>query len=104
MALDNVDDSFNTFWDLFKELYDMHFPVIQIRFNRNIHQINKHMTRGLLVSWKRKEVLHSAAVATRSEEDLLAYRTYGNIYNSLLKLSKKTYFENNLQIENMGFT
>jgi hypothetical protein len=54
------------------------------------------MTRGLLISRKRKEVLHSAAVATRSDEDLLAYRTHRNIYNSLLKLSKKLYFENNL--------
>jgi hypothetical protein len=97
LALDNVDDSFNTFWDLFKELYELHFPVTQIRFNRNIHQINKHMTRGLLISRKRKEALHSAAVATRSEEDLLTYRTYRNICNSLLKLSKKLYFENNLQ-------
>jgi hypothetical protein len=36
----HVDIAFDAFWAEFKQLYDLCFPLITTKFNRNIHKIN----------------------------------------------------------------
>jgi hypothetical protein len=42
-ATDDVNVSFNNFWDTFSSLYDLHFPLIKFKLNRNIHCLNDFM-------------------------------------------------------------
>ena len=49
LACSEVDESYGLFWNDFKALYELHFPLKQVKFNKNLHSINKFMTRGLLV-------------------------------------------------------
>jgi hypothetical protein len=46
----NVNDSYNKFWDDFKQIFDLCFPCVKTKFNKNLHKINNFMTRGLLIS------------------------------------------------------
>ncbi len=73
-------------------MFELHFPLTKTKFNRNIHKINEFMTAGLLISRKTKITLHKKAIInpTLFYEH---YKTFRNIFNSTLRLSKKLFFE-----------
>jgi hypothetical protein len=50
----DVNSSFEKCWDIFNTLYDLHFPLKNVKINKNVHKINNFMTKGLLVSRKNK--------------------------------------------------
>jgi hypothetical protein len=52
-ASDDVNVSFNNFWDTFSTIYDLHFPLTKFKLNRNQHSLNDFMTSALLVSRRR---------------------------------------------------
>jgi hypothetical protein len=54
------------------------------------------MTIGLLTSRNTKSKLHKQALLDPSAHNISRYRSYRNIYNTVLRLSKKLYFEKNL--------
>jgi hypothetical protein len=90
------DSSFNTFWTIFKELFDIHFPLISTRLNRNIHKINPYMTAGLLISRRRKHSLYMNSINTPSAENISTYKKYRNMYNTLVRLSRKMCYASSL--------
>ena len=94
LACNDVDACFEIFWTEFKSLFDLCFPETPVKFNKNIHKIRDYMTRGLLISRSRKTELHKKSLANPSPENLQVYRAYRNIFNSLMRLSKKLYFDN----------
>jgi hypothetical protein len=106
---DDVDGSFDKFWTIFHDLYNLHFPKKVVKFNKNYHKINNYMTTGLLVSRSKKLELCkiSSKERTGTPQSFENYKKYGNTYNSLLRLSKKMYFDKNFEIvkkkqKNMG--
>ena len=48
-ASNDVDVAYGNFWNSFKTLYDLIFPPIKKKFNKNFHKINAYMTQGLLI-------------------------------------------------------
>jgi len=89
----DVDKSFDLFWNDFDALYKLHFPLTKIKFNRNIHKINNYMTQGLLVSRATKLELCKKAAKERTQLASENYKKYRNLYNTLLRNSKKMYFD-----------
>ncbi len=65
----DVNSSFNKFWEIFSSLYDQHFPKIHMRFNRNKHKINGFMTDELLLARNRKIELHKISLKNKTLED-----------------------------------
>ena len=90
--------AFNSFWETFKSLFDMHFPVKKVYFNKNVHKIQGFMTNGLLKSRRTKLKLFNFYISNPSEASLAEYRQYRNIYNNLIRTSKRMYFEQNLDM------
>ena len=87
---DNANLAFNQFFDTFKDFFDIYFPLEpKKRPNKNVSAINDFMTNGLLISRLNKDRLHKKYLTTRSVENLNNYKNYRNIYNSILKASKK---------------
>ena len=97
LASNNANDSFDIFWDTFKTLFDLHFPVSQTKFNKNFHKINAFMTNGLLTSKRQKNFLHKKMVADPSPLNKNNFKTYRNTFNSLIRISKKMYYEEALE-------
>jgi hypothetical protein len=64
LACNNVNDSYTSFWDIFKLLFDLNFPVKDKKFNKNLHKLNKFMTSRLLVSRTTKINLHKKMLPT----------------------------------------
>ena len=54
----NVDSSFNKFWDIFNNLYNVHLPIKHVKFNKNKHRINGYMSQELLDARATKLYLH----------------------------------------------
>jgi hypothetical protein len=54
------------------------------------------MTAGLLVSRCRKLKLQKTAISVPSLENISAFKVYRNLYNKVMRASKKLYYSNNL--------
>jgi hypothetical protein len=59
------------------------------------------MTSGLLVSRKNKLKLHKTALCDPLPVNVAKYKSYRNIFNSLVRKSKSLYFEDSLN-QNVG--
>ncbi len=83
--------AYDLFEENFQTLYDLYFPIVTVKFNRNIHKLEKWMTTGLMISRTVKNNLYKVSNRTLVNED--AYKKYRNIYNSLIRSAKKLYYE-----------
>ena len=97
----NPTDSYSNFQQLFKDSFEQNFPLKEVRFNKNYHMIEKWMTKGILRSRAKKFNLQSLLSKNPSAENKELYKKYKNVYNKVLKTSKKLYYSN-LLIANQG--
>jgi Reverse transcriptase (RNA-dependent DNA polymerase) len=93
----NVNTALDNFLDSFLTLFDMHFPLKKRRINRNFNRINDFMTAGLLISRRRKNALYKKQLSSPTPNNVNIYKLYRNVYNSVLRKSKKMYYEEALQ-------
>ncbi len=93
-----VSASFDRFWDIFKSLYDEHFPEISVKFNKNKHKINGYMTPELLEMHHMKLYLHKKPLKLKLHRILICTNCIGIITtlhlglvskNTMLKICKK---------------
>ena len=90
--LPDTDLAFETFNNMFQDLFNIYLPEKTRKIKKNRDALNEFMTPGLLKSRKRKLYLarsarNGDAIAKQS------YKTYRNIYKKLVRLSKKLFFE-----------
>jgi hypothetical protein len=85
---------FDNFWNDFSLLYDLHFPLRKVKFNVNYHKIKSYMTTGLLTSRRKKLDLQKKALLNPDMYSVM-YRNYRNMYNSVLRASKKLHIDSN---------
>jgi hypothetical protein len=55
------------------------------------------MTNGLLISWRKKDDLYKIHITSPSQNNTDRYRSYRNLYNKLIRASKKLHIENQLK-------
>ena len=90
-ANNNVDESYEIFWNILKPLYNLHFPETYVRFNKNVHRINDFMTKGLLNSRNRKLVLQKISISDPTPANLNTYKLFRNIYTKTLRAGTVSY-------------
>lgn len=90
----------NTFLDQFFNLFNFHFPYKRVKNNKKTKPLNEFMSKGLLVSRKRKLKLARVAKLRPTIGNKDRYRTYRNLYNKHLKKAKKLHF--NRKIKSAG--
>jgi hypothetical protein len=87
---------FDNFWNDFSAMYELYFPPKRIKFNKNYHKINPYMTPGLLVSRRNKLSLQKKSIINLVMY-LNQYKQYRNLYNTVLRASKKMYIDDNFK-------
>jgi hypothetical protein len=97
-ADNDANSSFNKFWESFQNLYNTHFPLTRVKFNKNKHRINAFMTEELLNTRLTKLNLQKIALKNKTQEDKDRYTAYRNYYNTLLRQSKQKYYSDNLNL------
>jgi hypothetical protein len=91
------EKAYNNFEDIFFTLFNLHFPSTPCKKpNKNKNPIKNFMTQGLIISRKRKLLLAKEAKFSGLDSCKLKYQEYRNIYNRLVKLSKRLYYEKQL--------
>jgi hypothetical protein len=88
--------AYNVFSDIFFNLYELHFPKREIKFNKKHHNLEPWMTKGLLVSRLEKIRLSSFASKHPTALNLQNYKSYRNLFNKMVRCAKKMYFEKEL--------
>jgi hypothetical protein len=96
-SCNEVDLCYDLFWDKFKLLYDLHLPLKTVKFNKNCHKISGFMTNGLLISRRKKDDIYKIHITSPSQNNTDRYRSYRNLYNKLIRASKKIHIENQLK-------
>jgi Reverse transcriptase (RNA-dependent DNA polymerase) len=92
----DVDTCYEKFWDIYDTMYNINFPLVNVKFNKNFHKISDFMTNGLLTSRRNKIRLLKVYANDRSDQNKITYTNYRNLYNKLVKASKKLHISNKL--------
>lgn len=100
LASNCSNEASNIFCNRFFEIFNNNFPLVSIKKNKNFHPLNEFMSKGLLISRRKKMVLARKIKRDKSEILLAYYRTYRNIYNRLIKASKKAHFYRKIENSN----
>ena len=85
--------SYDNFHKTFFELYDLHFPSVTKKFNKNFNKLEKWMTGGLLTSRRTKNSLFKAHLASPSPAFKEKYIKFRNLYNKTVRAMKKAYYD-----------
>jgi Reverse transcriptase (RNA-dependent DNA polymerase) len=97
LSCNDADIAYEHFFSDFKTLFDLNFPPTSRKFNKNFHKIKNFMTSGLLVSRRTKLTLHKKSISEPTAANISAFKSYRNIYNRLVRASKKMYYDSNLK-------
>ena len=97
-VLDSADpqSGLNAFLSTFLDLYNITFPEIITKFNKNVHKKEKWMTAGIMISRNRKMLLCTRSIKDPSQANVETFKTFRNIYNNIVRSAKKLYFEKEL--------
>jgi len=96
LAVPNVNLAYESFWQLYKNIYDATFPLTVLKFNKNMHKVNSFMTAGLLISRGTKISLHKQSLSNPTPLSLNIYKQFQNIYNRTLRAAKILHIKNKL--------
>ena len=81
--------SYSNFSDSFFTLYNLHFPLKKIKFNKIYHKLEIWMSSGLLTSRREKMRLSKLCFTNPTPLNVSTYKIYRNLYNTLIKSCKK---------------
>ena len=90
------NSSYDIFYNIFNQNYNLHFPFVQQYRNVNKKPLNPFMTKGLLKCRNKKISLANIYKSSGINGDKDLYLRYRNIYNSTLRTSKKLYYRREL--------
>jgi exonuclease III len=85
----DVDTAYDCFWNIYNDLYNTCFPIVRVKFNKNLHRRNNFMTIGLLNSRNTKLSLHKTCITNPTVLNIQNYKNYRNLFQKTLRASKK---------------
>ncbi len=91
-----TQQTYDHFSETFFALYDIYFPLLTKRINKNTNPIHPWVTPGLLISRRSKTTLHTISIKEPTQYNISKYKTYRNLYNSTIRNSKRLYFQQKL--------
>ena len=96
LCCNDVDTSFDIFWNDFITLFELHFPLKKVKFNKNIHKKQNFMTSGLLVSRLTKIELYKKSLVDHQNFHE-KYKLYRNLFHKVIRASKQMYLDSNFK-------
>ena len=88
----------NIFCDKYTGLFDACFPFKTIK-GKALNSFRKPwLTKSLLRSINKKNMLYNQYLRHRSNQKLLKYKTYKNKLTDLLRVAKRLYFQNQIEL------
>uniref|UniRef100_A0A3B3BUC2 Reverse transcriptase domain-containing protein n=1 Tax=Oryzias melastigma TaxID=30732 RepID=A0A3B3BUC2_ORYME len=94
--VDDVNDSYSTFLDLFMRIYDFYCPL-KTHKKKILTKSKPWITRGLENACRKKNKLYRDFIKNKTEENETKYKTYKNKLISMLRKQKRSYYDKLLQ-------
>ena len=92
----NVNDIFNEFYSSLTSTINIHAPLKKVS-RKQKRLINKPwITKGLLMSIKKKQKMHKTHCIKGSPIDKICYKTYSNVPTKVKNFAKKLYYHHKL--------
>jgi hypothetical protein len=76
---DDAQEAFNCFSSSLISLHNVYFPLKTAKFNCNFNPIEKWMTKGLLISRRKKYVLSKKCAVEPSQINTNSFKMYSNV-------------------------
>ena len=95
-SINDAQESYDEFAQIFFNFYELFFPCLTKKINKNTHGFEPWMTKGILVSRLNKISLHKEFVKNPVEANHSKFKNSRNLYNKIIKASKKIYFQSEL--------
>lgn len=92
MWLNNPNDAYNQFIDVFKQVYSSHFPTKTCKKMRKIRK--PWITRELRQQMKTKDKMYRTFLKTRTSEDLKNFKKYRNKLTAKLRSARAEFYSN----------
>jgi hypothetical protein len=96
LSCNNPNEALDNFISIFKANHSKFFAEKIRRFNKNYDKKEKWMTKGLLISRLKKLELSKICSNSPSPSNTARFKIYRNLYNRLIHLSRKMYYEKQL--------
>ena len=93
LSSNDTQISYSNFSDSFFTLYNLHFPLKKIKFNKKYHKLEIWMSSGLLTSRREKIRLSKQCFLNPTLLNVSTYKKYRNLYNILLRAAKKMSYD-----------
>ena len=84
--------AFTTFFNTVEAAVELSFPETEIKLKSKNLTLSPWMTKGLLTSRNKKEKLFSQKIRKPTEQNKTMFRTYNNLYNSVKRQAKRSYY------------
>ena len=91
LELECPNMAYDRFYVIFKDLFDINFPLVEHRVNRKYIPLNPFMSAGLLKCRSKKQKLAIFSKKYPTPENKNKYLSYRNVYNSLIRTAKKLF-------------
>ena len=91
-----AEKSYTDFSNTFSNLFSIYFPLSPLKINKNYNPREPWMSGGILTSRRNKNHLCKISLLNPSIENIQKFKTYRNLYNSVLRKAKKAHIENQL--------
>ena len=89
--------AYDSFYGIFNRLYTHHFPIKNIRFDKNIHSVEPFMSRSILKSRKTKFELAEIKIRFPTVTNISKYNLYKKCYDKVIRAAKKLYFKHSFE-------
>jgi hypothetical protein len=93
--------SYDLFMKCFLDLFNLKFPIRTVRFNKNIHKLEKWITTGLFISRRTKISLGKTATKNPSLPNKEKYVAYRNLITNSSERAKSYTFKKSYRNTNL---
>ena len=100
LEVNDISPAYTNFVNIWNVLFDQTFPLKRVSINKNKFPINEYFTKGLLISRATKIDLYKKFLHDRNDFNETKYKSYRNCFNRCIRLAKKVYFEEKVDMSN----
>ncbi len=87
------DEAYNKFLLDYTELFNIAFPLTNVKINRKNIKKEDWITTGIIISAKSKSKLLQKKIKNPTEQNVLAYKKFLTIYNRTIRAAKYAYYD-----------
>lgn len=96
VSADDVNGACDLFINKYITQMNTYLPLKTVKFNRKYHKIKPWISKGIMISMKKRQKLHSKCLKCRNQQRRISlegiYKEYRNLLNKIIRKAKQLYY------------